>query len=196
MPPAALAVPNILVSPGYLFIAPLASTVPSNTVSGSVFTDAWPVAWLPLGATQEGSEFKYSTNVDPIEVAEFFDPIQFATTSRGGSIAFALASVTLSNYRRALNGGVAALTPTSGTGATALYTVAPPTPGSEVRVMVGWESLDNTVRLVCYQTIQGGEVSLQFKKAPDKATIPCAFNMEVPASGVPFNIWGAGASRA
>lgn len=196
MPPAAVATPNVLTDPGFLFIAPLATAVPANTVAGSVFTDAWPVAWVPLGATEEGSEFSYSSEVEPIEVAEFFDPIAYRTTSRSGSIAFNLASFTLSNYRRALNGGVAALTATSGLGATALYTLEPPNPGAEVRVMVGWESLDNTVRLICHQTIQGGEVTSAFKKAPDLALIPCTFNLEVPAAGKPWTMYGAGATRA
>lgn len=196
MPPAAVATPNVLTDPGYLFIAPLASTVPTNTVAGSVFTDAWPAAWLPLGATADGSTLNYSTTVEPIRVAEFFDPVKWATTERGGNIAFNLANWGLSNFRRAMNGGVAALTPTSGTGATALYNVSPPTPGSETRCMIGWESLDNTVRIVAYQTIQGGEISSAFQKAPNFAVIPCTFNMEVPASGKPFDIWGAGASRA
>jgi hypothetical protein len=61
--------------------------------------------------------------------------------------------------------------------------------------MIGWESLDNTVRLVCYQTIQGGEVASAFQKAPDVAVIPCTFNLEVPVAGKPFDIWGAGANR-
>lgn len=196
MAPAAVATPNILTDPGYLFIAPLGTAVPTNTVAGSVFTDAWPVAWLPLGATTEGSTFSYSTTVEPIRAAELFDPVRYATTEREGNIAFNLMSWTLSNYRRALNGGVAALTATSGTGATGLYTVEPPTPGTEVRSMIGWESLDNTVRLVAYQTIQGGEVAAAFQKAPDVAVIPCTFNMEVPSTGKPFTLWGAGATRA
>lgn len=195
MAPSPVASPSILTDAGYLFIAPLGTAVPTNTVAGSVFTDAWPVAWLPFGATTEGSTFNYSTSVEPITVAEFFDPVRYATTERMGNIAFNLASWTLSNYRRALNGGVAALTPTSGTGATALYNVSPPNPGSEVRAMIGWESLDNTVRLVCYQTIQGGEISTAFQKAPDVAAIPCTYNLEIPSTGKPFDIWGAGATR-
>ena len=195
MPPAAVAVPAVLTDPGYLFIAPTATAAPTHTVSGSVFTDAWAAAWIPLGATEDGTQLSYSSTVEPITVAEFFDPIKYSTTGRAGNIAFNLANFSLSNYRRALNGGIAALTPTSGTGATALYTVAPPTPGAEVRCMIGWESLDNTVRLIGYQCIQGGEVASAFRKAPSLALIPCTFNMEVPASGTPFNLWGAGATR-
>lgn len=195
MPPAAVASPSVLTDAGYLFIAPLSSTLPSNTVAGSVFTDAWPAAWLPLGATEEGSEFTYASNVEPVEVAEFFDPVRYFTTSREGKIAFNLASWGLSNYRRALNGGVTALAATSGTGATSLFTLNPPTPGSETRCMIGWESLDNTVRLVCHQTMQGGEITSAFQKAPKLATIPCTFNLEVPSGGQPFTLYTAGTAR-
>lgn len=196
MAPAAIATPNLLTSPGYLFIAPLASTEPTNTVSGSVFTDSWPAAWLPLGATEDGSEFTYGSTVEAATVAEFFDPIQYFTTERHGTIAFNLANFGLSNYRRALNGGVTALAATSGTGATALYTVEPPNPGSEVRCMIGWESLDNTLRLVARQCIQGGELTTAVRKAPALGVIPCTFNLEKPSSAQPFTLWGAGATRA
>lgn len=196
MAPSAVLTPAVIADPGYLFIAPLLSTLPTNTVSGSVFTDSWNAAWLPLGATQEGSAFSYETTIEPIEAAEFFDPIQYRTTARAGSVTFNLMNLALSNYRRALNGGTAALTPTSGTGATALYDVTAPTPGSEVRCMIGWESQDNTVRLICHQTIQGGSIEMAFKKAPDFAVIPCTFQLEVPAAGgSPFKLSGAGASR-
>lgn len=196
MPPAAVVSPLILTDPGYLFIAPLASALPTNTVTASKFTDAWPAAWLPLGATEEGSTFAYNSTVEPITVAEFFDPIAYRTTERAGSIAFNLADFTLTNYRRALNGGVAALAPTSGaTPDVHLGTLEPPDPGSEVRAMVGWESLDNTLRLVCRQTLQGGEVSSAFQKSPSKALIPCTFQMEVPAAAKPWIMWSAGGDR-
>jgi hypothetical protein len=195
VPPAAVATPTLLTDPGYLFIAPLLSAVPTNTVAGSVFTDAWAAAWLPLGATENGTTFTYSSTVEAISVAEFFDPIKYVTTGRAGSIAFNLANFSLTNYRRALNGGTAALTPTSGTGATALSTLEPGAPGSETRVMIGWESLDNTVRIIAHQTIQGGEVTSAFQKAPAVAMIPCTFNFEVPASGKPFSMYGAGTAR-
>jgi hypothetical protein len=196
MPPA-VGSPSVLVDPGFLWVAPLATADPTNTVAGSVFTDTIPVAWIPLGATTEGSTFAYSTTVEPIRVAELFDPVKYATTERTGSLAFNLASWTLSNYRRALNGGTAALTATSGTGATGLYTVTPPTPGTEVRVMVLWESSDSTVRILVRQAIQGGEISTAFQKAPAIASIPCTYNMEIPTGGTsPWTMWGAGASRA
>jgi hypothetical protein len=184
------AVPQVLTDPGYLFVAPLASTMPNmgeSAATAGKFTDAWPAAWVPLGATTEGSTFAYSTSVEAINAAEFFDPIKYVTTERSGNIAFALMDFTLKNYKVALNGGVGALVPAIGTGATAVYNYEPVAPGSEVRVMVGWESTDGTMRLVLRQTIQGGEVSVDFKKAPSVAAIPCTFNMEIPVgAAAPF----------
>ncbi len=189
------ATPTLLTSPGYLFWAPLASTLPTNTVTGSVFTDAWPAAWVNLGATSEGSTISYESKVEAVEVAEFFDPIQWVTTGREGGIAFALANWTLANLKRILNGGV--MTVVSGTGATTLTKYEPPAPGSEARCMIGWESLDATLRFVAYQCFQGGKLDIANKKAPEKALLPAEFKFEIPASPtVPFSVWAAGTTRA
>lgn len=181
------ATPVVLTDPGFLFWAPLSSTLPTNTVVGSVFTDSWPVAWISLGATEDGSQFSYSSTVEKVQVAEFFDPIKYVTTERSGSFSFSLANYTLNNYKRAMNGGTLAVV--SGTTTTELNKYTPPAPGAEVRAMIGWESLDATLRIVAYQTLQGGEVTSAFKKAPDKALIPCTFNFEVPSAGNPFEMW-------
>jgi hypothetical protein len=188
------ATPLLLRDPGYLFWAPLASSLPANTVAGSKFTDAWPGAWLSLGATEEGSAFSYQINLEAISVAEFFDPIAWSTTERSGNFAFALADYTMKNLQRAFNGGT--LQVLSGAGATQLTRLTPPAAGGEVRAMIGWESLDSTLRIICYQTINGGELKTEFKKAPAKGLIPCQFQFEVPsAGGQPFEIYGAGAAR-
>lgn len=194
MPPT-VATPTILTDPGFLWIAPLGTAAPTNTVTAGVFSDAVAAAWIPLGATTEGSTFTYSSTVEPIRVAELFDPVTYRTTERGGSIAFNLAHWSLSNYRRALNGGVAALAPT-GTGGSELTTLEPPAPGAEARAMILWESTDSTLRLMLRQTLQGGEISTAFQKAPEIAAIPCTFNMEIPAGGTkPWIMWGAGTTR-
>lgn len=190
----AVSTPNILTDPGFLWIAPLGTAAPTNTVTAGVFSDSVDVAWIPLGATTEGSNFSYASTVEAIRVAELFDPVRYVTTERTGSIAFNLADWTLSNYRRALNGGIAALTPTGSAGSE-LTTLEPPDPGEEVRSMILWESTDSTVRLMLRQCLQGGEVSTAFAKAPDVAAIPCTFNIETPATGKPWTMWGAGENR-
>lgn len=188
------AVPNILTDPGYLFWAPIATTEPVNTVVASKFTDAWAVAWISLGATEDGSEFGYQINVEPIMVAEFFDPIKYATVSRAGKLSFALADYTLSNWKRAANGGT--VTVVSGTGATTLNKWEPPDPGSEVRAMLGWESLGNDYRIIIRQALNGVEINSAFKKSPSFATIPCEFNFEVPSAAKPFTMYTAGTLRS
>lgn len=190
-----VATPNILTDPGALYIAPLATSLPTNTVVGGVFTDAWSASWIPLGATEEGSEFAFAIDVEAIRVAELVAPVAYRTVEQSGSIGFALASYTASNLNRAFNGGIAAMTATSGATTTALYTVEPPEAGSEVRAMIGWESLDRTVRLVARQTLQGGEITIGHKKAPDLALIPCTFNMEQPSASKMFSIYTAGSAR-
>lgn len=194
--PAPSSVPvNVLSDPGYLWMAPIGTAEPTPTVVASKFSDVIPVAWIPLGATTDGSTFSYSTSIEAVRVAEYFDPIKYSTTERNGSIAFNLANYTLSNWKRALNGGVAALTST-GTAGTELTSYEPPAAGSEVRSMLLWESTDSTVRILIRQGIQGGEISSAFQKAPSIAAIPCTFNMEIPSSGVqPFKMWGAGTAR-
>ena len=142
-----------------------------------------------MGATEDGSEFNYESKVEAIKAAEFFDPIKWATTERSGSFAFNLIDYTLSNFKRAMNGGT--ILP-SGAGPTLMTKYTPPAPGGEIRAMIGWESLDATVRIISYQTINGGTIKSAFKKAPSVAVIPCVFNFEVPTSGVPFEIFTAG----
>lgn len=189
--------PKVLTDPGYLLCTPVTTAVPTMTAAASKFTDVWPAAWLPLGATEDGSTFSYQTNIEAITVAEFFDPIRYSTVGRAGSFAFNLASYTLTNWYRALNmgaGSLTGLTPESGTGPTAIYGLTPPDPGSEVRLQLGWESLDGTLRLICYQTFNGENIQSAFKKAPDKAVIPCTFQFEIPASGTkPFKLFGTDA---
>jgi len=186
------AVPLLATDPGYLFWAPLGSTPPANTVVGSVFTDAWPVAWISLGATEEGSNFNWQTSTEPITVAEFLDPIRYIATGRTGSIAFALASIHAVNLKRALNGGT--LT-TTGIGATSMTTYVPPATGQEVRAMIGWESQDATERLVCFQCFNTGQVSIARRKGADNANIPVEFSLEQPATGMPFQYATAGVGR-
>lgn len=190
----ATAAPLLLTDPGFLFWAPLLSAEPTHAAVGSSYdADAWPVAWINLGATDDGSEFNYESKLEAISVAEFLDPIRWATTERNGNIAFAMANWTLQNLKRAFNGGT--LTTVSGAGTTLSSKLTPPVPGQEVRAMIGWESLDHTVRIIIYQSIQGGAIKLTNKKAPAKGLIPVQFNFEVPASGTPFAIYTAGTGR-
>jgi hypothetical protein len=192
---AAAVVPFTITDPGFLFTAPLATAEPTNTVVGSIFTDAWPTGWALVGSTIDGSELTYSTKLEAVEVAEFLDTIKWATVTRESKLAFSMANWALANWKVAMNGGT--LTVVSGTGATQLNSFVPPVAGSEVRAMLGWEALDHTARIVAYQCINGGEIKTAFKKAPNIAAIACEFMLEVPTgTGIPIKMYTAGTNRA
>lgn len=188
------AVPLLITDPGFIFIADLGSSEPAHVAAASTYDlDVWPVAWVSAGATEDGSKFKYASEVEAVEVAEFFDPIKYATTGRAGSFAFAMTNYTLANVKRVFNGGT--LSTVSGAGVTLSSKYVPPAPGAEVRRMLGYESLDHTFRIVMYQVLQGGEMESAFGKAPSKALLPTEWKFEVPTSGNPFAMYAAGTGR-
>lgn len=192
MPAVAVSIDAIALGPGYLYYAPLLSTLPANTVAGSKFTDAWPAAWLLFGATDDGSEFSYKPASDDVEVAEYYDPVAVVSTGREISITFDLAQVHMTNFKRVLNGGTVT---TSGTGATLLSEYTPPEVGAETRCMIGWESTQSDERLVIYQAFQTGDVTVSRKKGANKATLPAEYRAEKPSGNPPFKYWTAGATR-
>jgi hypothetical protein len=192
--PAPTLVPSdaLALGPGYLFYAPLGTAAPTNTVAGSVFTDAW-TTWVSLGVTESGHEFSYELKVDPVEVEEYLDPVQYVTTGRQVGFSFELAQIHATNMKRAINGGTITVT---GTGATTLSKLSPPKLGAETRAMIGWESTDGTERMVAYRCFQQGGIKVKRKKGAEKATIPVEFLVEQPADGTdPFNYWTAGTIR-
>jgi hypothetical protein len=193
----AIVVPKsaIATGPGYVYLAPLGTSLPANTVVGSVFTDTWASAgaWFVVGVTKSGSEFDYKIGTSPIVAAEYFDPLQIVTTDRAASYIFELMQISATGLKNALNGGSLS---TSGAGTTLLSSYTPPVPGSEVRTMLGWESQSNDERLVFEQCFQVGELKIVRDKGASNATMPLEFDAELPASGFPFRYWTAGTVRS
>jgi hypothetical protein len=190
---AAIATPNLLTDPGFLYWAPLGSAIPTSAVTGSVFTDSWPVAWIPLGMTDAGSDFDRNLTTAPIISAESIDPIAYRTTNRVSTITFMLKNITATNLARAMNGSALTVT---GTGATTLTQIDPPTPGTETRCMLGFESLDSTYRYVAFQVINSGSQKMSFHKSPSNTAISWTGQLEKPATTQPFREWTAGVARA
>lgn len=169
---------KVRVGPGILKVAPVGTAEPAD------LTTAWGVAWVDLGYTEEGHTFSMSPSFEPVEVAEEIDPIRYEPGGREMSVEFALAEITALNLSRALNGGT--LT-TSGAGAAQITTFEPPNPGAEVRLALGWEALDKSERWIWRRCLQTGDVEIARRKAPDKATIPASFMLEIVAGGLkPF----------
>ncbi|MFJ8690279.1 phage tail tube protein [Micromonospora wenchangensis] len=191
--PAAVAPKNALsFGAGWLYWAPLGTSVPACTVSGSVFTDTWPVGWVLLGVTREGHEFNYELSTEDVEAAEYLDPIATVTTGRTAGMSFEMMQIHATNLKRALNGGTIA---TSGSGATLRSELTPPAMGQETRCMLGWESQDLTERLYAEQAFQTGSLSIARRKGADNAGLPTEWRFEPAADGNPYHHIFAGAVR-
>jgi hypothetical protein len=195
--PVAVPIDSALIragQPGAIFFAPLGSDIPAMTVEGGVFTDAWPVAWLPVGPTDSGFTVGNSIDTDNVEIEESLYPVRTVTTGKATTVGFTIATDTPRAMRLALNGGTITST---GTGPTMLTKYTPPLIGAEVRVMLGWESNDATERFVAYQCFQTNGVSAEYRKGSTKVTYELEFAVELPAAEVassPFDRWDAGAA--
>ena len=188
-----LVLPALLTDPGFLYWAPLGSALPTPVSTASAFSDSWPVAWIPLGLTESGTDIDPNLTVSPILAAELIDPLQYRVTNRETTLSFQLLSFTAANLAKAFNGATTAVT---GTGATTITKIDPPAVGQEIRAMIGFESLDSTFRFVAYQVLNTGSVKFQFNKAPAKSSIPWTGKLEKPAATQPWSAWTAGVARA
>ncbi|MGZ4617178.1 MAG: phage tail tube protein [Frankiaceae bacterium] len=184
---------QLLTDAGFILWAPAGTALPANTVVGGVFTDPWPAAWIALGRTSGGLKIDDNATTADIESAEDYYPLASRTTKRVGQVSFSLLSNTATNLARALNG---ATTTVTGTTTTTLTQVDSPNPVNEVPCMIGWESLDSTVRYIARQVRNAGNLSMQMAKAPNAAQIPWTGNLEKPASAQPYSFFYAGTARA
>lgn len=193
--PLSQATPLIIKEPGFLFLAPLASTEPTHAVLASTYdADPWPAAWIPTGPTQEGSVFSSTQNVEAIRMAELFDAVAYSVTEMNTSLAFVMGNYTLHNLRRAMNAPTSAVSTVSGATITLSSKLEPPEPEAIIRCMVGWESLDHTLRMVGRQCINGGELQSTFGKGT-AAGIATVWNFERPSGAKAFTFYGAGVAR-
>jgi hypothetical protein len=185
--------PQLLNQAGALLWAPAGTSLPANTVVGGVFTDDWPVAWVPLGRTTSGTKIEDNPTVSNIDSAEDYYPLDSPTTARDAMVSFELMSNTATNLSRALNGAVTVVT---GTTTTTLTQVSAPNPVNEVPCMIGWQSLDGTVRWVGYKVKNSANLSMELNKAPSTANIAWAGKCMKPATTQPYDFFYAGENRA
>lgn len=179
--------------PGILYSAPLLTAEPPATVLASAFpTTAWPAAWVPVGSTADGFSFKDTITTAPITAAESYYPVKVITTARAAQCDVILQEISASNLKRGLNTSAAVVT---GAAATMSTQIQPPVVGSEVRVMWGWQSQDDTVRFIAYQALQTGSLTVKFTKGATPAQLTFQLDLELPASGIAYSIYLAGAAR-
>lgn len=179
---------KVKVGPGTLFVAALGTAEPTS-ISG-----AWPAGWTQLGYTDAGSTFDYGVTTDDTIVEEEVFPIDTTVTAVAGSMTFALAEQTANNLLIALNAGVLADRVAAATGTITDGTwVEPVAPGSEKKIMIGWDALDYNQagsafgRIVARKTLNTGTLSITRRKGgSNKATYACTFNFLKPTGLQPF----------
>jgi hypothetical protein len=166
------------IGPGLLYVAPIGTPEPADA------EEALDEDFRAVGYTEDGSTFEYEITNEPIDVAEEFDPIKYATTGRRASITFQMAEITRQNLALAMNAGANA----AETG-----DLEPPEPGEEVRVMIVWDSNDaaEPERWVLRKCLQASTISVRRQKSPNKTLIPVTFRLEKPTGEAPFIILGA-----
>lgn len=167
----------ISLGPGRLFVAPVGTTAPTD------LTTALDPAWVPVGYTEEGSEFSYELSSEEVPVAEELDPLFYRTTGRSGTVSFAMAENTARTLGIAFNGGTVSEPGTDGS-----VTYTPPEPGNEERRALLFESEDGEERWHFPQVFQGGSVSIARRKGAEKATLPVEMRLEKRAGEPPFRV--------
>jgi hypothetical protein len=167
----------VTTGPGTLWVAPLGTTEPTTA------TGALDPAFRQVGYTEEGSNFTYEFSSEGVFVAEELDPIRYDTTTRAGTVKFAMAEATRNNLALALNLGASAVNDTT--------VIEPPEPGNELRVVLVLDTYDNS-RWLWRKCLQTGSMDIPFKKAPNKKLISVEFKLEVPTGGLkPFRVFPA-----
>lgn len=165
---------KVRVGPGWIYIAPLDSTEPTDVIS--------PLdgAWTNLGYTDGGTTFTFGSTFEDIEVDQEYDPIAVLQTKRTIAIDVEAAEMTADNLEVAFNGGDV-VGPAGG-----VTTFEPPETGVFTYVMLLWEHIDGLERWLFRKCLQTGSVAIARKKAPDKATVPLSFRAVKPADAPAF----------
>jgi hypothetical protein len=181
---------NVKIGPGTLYAAPIGTSEPVSV------TGAWPAGWTPLGYTDQGSSFQFGPQVAAVMVEEEFWPLQQAVVSYSGKLDFVLAETTRQNLLFALNAGIGSSTVSAAEGSNGDGSLwaEPPAQGTEVRVMLGWDSLpeaatagnDPVGRLIVRKALQVGQVTRLARKGNNKSMYACSFALEKPTGVQPF----------
>lgn len=170
---------NIELGAGRLYVAPIGTTEPA---SASAALDA---AFRAVGYTEDGTKVSVDLTNEQINVAEEYDPVLYVLSARKAKVSVQLAEITRQNLALAMGSGAAAVNTAAG--------FEPPDPGSEVAVMIVWDSKETpsatNSRWIFRQCKVNGTVEMQRNKAPNKARLPVEFNLEKPASLAPFKVF-------
>jgi hypothetical protein len=179
--------------PGTLFYANPGTSLPDYTVAGSVFSVNTWTGWTQWGITKNGSVWKVDLDTVPIKAEEYVDDIDQVIKGRAVTVDFELMNVTAALAVRATNRPTPS---TTGSGTTLRTTVKLPQLGAEQYQMIGWQSTDDTERIVAANAFQIGTLEVGRHKGEDVATLKVQFKLFPDSNGDPIAWDFAGATRA
>jgi hypothetical protein len=107
-------------------------------------------------------------------------------------VEFSMAEVSSSNWKLAANGGTVTVT---GASTTLMNSYVPPLVGSEVRVMLGFQSNTDEEIIIWPQVFNGAGFATPRSTFNAKAVLPVSFSVELPNPAVmttPYQRWTAG----
>lgn len=162
----------VKIGAGLLYVAAEGSDEPTT------LTGAFPAAWVPLGYTDEGSEYTREVDSEGVEVEEELEEIRTVVTGVSETIAIALKEVTAFNLQIAYNGGTTLPTAT-GTGADKGVTILPPALGSESRLALALRTFDNQELWIWRRCFNTGSLAIQRRKG-EASLVPVEFKVERP----------------
>lgn len=171
---------------GTLYVAPIGTPEPLS------ITGALNAAFVGLGYTDSGHVFTSGLTATPINAAESYYTLINIVTAKDTKCSMSLMQITAANLSTAFNGGT--ITAVGGGGG---VTYDPPAPGTEVRCMLYWKSLDGTEAWIGRQCFQTAASAITRSKTA-AAMIPVEFDFELPALTPTLQPWrwfGAAANR-
>lgn len=92
---------QVIAGSGKIYIAPLGSTLPVTDAHGE-YPVSWPVAWIPVGYTDDGIDFSYTPTIKELMVDEETAPVGDILTAEKCFIGAKLAEATLANLHNAI----------------------------------------------------------------------------------------------
>lgn len=163
---------EIVLGPGVLFCAPISESDPT-TVAGVTGASAW----REVGYTEDGSAIDLAYKIEQIKVEEEFYSVKAVVTDVEASVAFKMKQAVRENLALAINLGASGQTGTS--------SIEPPTPGAEVRVKLALITYEGALWLF-RRCINGENLQIDRKKAPNAALLPVKFSLEKPTGQQPW----------
>lgn len=103
---------KVLVGLARLFIGPYNASVPLLAPANSVpLNGAWPVGWVPIGATESGVTFNFQRTVEKVFIEEQATAVYANTSEVDWNIEAVLSQDSLDTMKISMGGGTIVVTP-------------------------------------------------------------------------------------